>query len=62
MRIARRLGRELVTVLAPQGIAVADLRPDLVNAPEPTYFVMDGHLNPAGHRIVADAVVRMLGG
>jgi hypothetical protein len=62
MRIARRLGRQLVTVLERRGIAVADLRAPLVDASEPTYWVMDGHLNPAGHRIVADVVAGMLGG
>jgi hypothetical protein len=61
MRMAARLDRKLVTVLERKGIAVADPRASLAGASEPTYHVMDGHLNAAGHRIVADAVARALG-
>ena len=61
MRIAARLGRKLAAVLAAKGITVADPRARLAGAPEPTYHVMDGHLNAAGHRIVAEDVARALG-
>jgi lysophospholipase L1-like esterase len=61
MRAAARLGRKLVAVLTRKGITVADPRAGLVDASEPTYHVMDGHLNAAGHRIVADVVARALG-
>jgi hypothetical protein len=61
MRIAARLGRKLVAVLGRHGVTVADPRAALASAPEPTYHVMDGHLNAAGHRIVAEAVARALG-
>ena len=61
MRIAARLGRKLAAVLERKGITVADPRAELVGASVPTYYVMDGHLNAAGHRIVADVVARALG-
>jgi hypothetical protein len=60
MRIAARLGRKLVADLRRRGVTVADPHDALANAPEPTYHVMDGHLNAAGHRIVAAAVVQAM--
>jgi hypothetical protein len=62
MRIAARLDRKLVAVLQRKHVTVADPRARLADAPEPTYHVMDGHLNAAGHRIVADVLARALGG
>lgn len=61
MQVAAPLGRKLVALLARKGIAVADPRVPLAEAPEPTYHVMDGHLNAAGHRIVADVIARASG-
>jgi hypothetical protein len=61
MRIAARLGRKLVAVLERKGITVADPHARLAGASGPTYHVMDGHLNAAGHRIVADVVAHALG-
>jgi hypothetical protein len=61
MRVAGRLGRKLVAVLRQKGITVADPRARLADSAEPTYHVMDGHLNAAGHRIVADVVAGALG-
>lgn len=61
MRIAARLGRKLLAVLERKGVSVADPHAGLAGASEPTYHVMDGHLNAAGHRIVADVVARALG-
>ncbi len=56
-----RLKAELTTHLMSGGIAFVDVTRDLRQADEQPYFGdADGHPNEAGHRLIADAIVRRL--
>lgn len=60
MRIAGPLRRKLVLELQRLHVATVDPSAELAAATTPAYHVMDGHLNDTGHRIVADAIARVL--
>jgi hypothetical protein len=52
----------LLEALAHEGVAAMDLRPALAEAMEQPYFEnIDGHLNAAGHRVVARELARRWG-
>jgi len=60
MRIAGPLRRKLVGELRRLQVRTVDPSPELAAASMPVYHVMDGHLNDAGHRVVADVIARAL--
>ncbi|MCK6507483.1 GDSL-type esterase/lipase family protein [Myxococcota bacterium] len=53
----------LVAGLVPPGVEVLDLRPALLEGEEEgrTSFIFDGHWNPHGHEVVAEALTPFLG-
>jgi hypothetical protein len=57
-----RVHRALVAALARRGIEVLDLRPlfERGGAPLSLHFANDGHWNPRGHRLAAEAIVDRL--
>lgn len=58
-----RVHRALVEALLGRGVETLDLRPALEagGAPLAFHFANDGHWNPRGHRLAAEAIVRRLG-
>jgi hypothetical protein len=60
MRIAGPLRRKLVLELRRLHVPTVDPSAELAAATVPVYHVMDGHLNDAGHQVVADTIARAL--
>ncbi|MCX7361074.1 MAG: hypothetical protein NTV97_04215 [Alphaproteobacteria bacterium] len=58
-----RIHHALVEALAERGVETLDLRPVLEagGAPLSFHFANDGHWNPRGHRLAAEAIARRLG-
>jgi hypothetical protein len=60
MRSTADVRRLFVRALNERGIATVDLAEPLRAAGEPTFHVMDGHFNEAGHRVAAREIARAL--
>jgi hypothetical protein len=56
--------KAFVTSLKKRGVKVLDLRPifEASGAPLSYHFVNDGHWNPRGHRLAAEAIAACLAG
>jgi hypothetical protein len=50
----------LTDAIAKHGLAFVDVTGALRQRPEPELYLVNGHLNPAGHRIVADEIAAKL--
>ncbi len=59
-----RVHKELLASLVGRGVKVLDLRPlfEASGAPLAYHFVNDGHWNPRGHELAAEAIARCLDG
>jgi hypothetical protein len=59
-----RIHRALATALAARGVPALDLRPlfEAGGAPLAFHFANDGHWNPRGHRLAAEAIAGCLTG
>lgn len=58
-----RIHRTFTAALAERGVETLDLRPafEAGGAPLSFHFANDGHWNPRGHRLAAEAITRRLG-
>jgi hypothetical protein len=54
--------RLLLDFCARDGLACHDLTPALKNTDSPAFFLREGHLNPHGSRLFAEALAGWLGG
>ena len=55
--LSDRIGDRWVEFLEDQGMHFCDLRPAFRASQEPLYYADDGHINPAGHRLIGEALL-----